>query len=282
MVEPTSADLRRSTPVACRRPPLVFVQTTRDSRSVVGGRSWDEAMRDVRRSRLTRRCLAVAVVALTSAAVAVGPSQGSPSSAGATSPVRASGPVAVQQPVFVDGMAMPVYTESPASYVEQELWVTSSTDSDGDGNKDLIHIDVTRPEETEHGLQVPVVFEASPYFAGGNAVKNHNVDHTLYAPRHLHQPWPSDEVWGMAQRATTHHGPGVISNDLISTWSPAASPSSTPSPRARVARRAARRVAVATRRSGSRPSSTGSTVGPRRSTPTAPTRWPRGRPARSA
>lgn len=177
-------------------------------------------MRHVWRSRLPRRYLAVTVVALTSAAFAVGPSQGSPPAADAAVSVRAADPGAVQQPVFVAGKAMPVYTESPAAYVEQELWVTSSTDSDGDGKKDLIHIDVTRPEETEHGLKVPVIFEASPYFAGGNAVQNHNVDHKLYAPHHLHQAWPDDQVWGMTGEATTHHGPGVISSDLISTWVP--------------------------------------------------------------
>ena len=116
-------------------------------------------------------------------------------------------------------MAQPVFTESPADYVEQELWVTSSTDSDNDGKKDLIHIDVTRVKETEHGLKVPVLFEASPYYAGGQSVRNHNVDHKLYAPRHRDQPW-SGAVDRLSGPATTDHGPGVISSSLIAQWVP--------------------------------------------------------------
>ena len=105
---------------------------------------------------------------------------------------------------------MPVFTESPADYVEQELWVTSSTDSDHDGKKDLIHIDVTRPSGDRHGLKVPVVFEASPYYPAGNAVHNHNVDHKLYAPHGTAaRPGRTQTTWGMTPRATTIVGPGV-------------------------------------------------------------------------
>jgi X-Pro dipeptidyl-peptidase len=141
--------------------------------------------------------------------------------AAVTGPVAAAAaPTPVQQPVFRDGMAQPVFTESPADYIEQELWVTAPTDSDHDGIKDLIHIDVTRPSETGHGLKVATVFEASPYFAGGNDVTDHDVDHKLYAPHHLGLAWPDEASWGWAATPTTHHGPGVISDDLISTWVP--------------------------------------------------------------
>ncbi len=173
-------------------------------------------MTTVWRSRQVRRSLAAATVALAAAAITVGPSQGTPRS-GPAAPVPSR--AAVQQPVFEHGMAKPVFTESPADYVEQELWVTAATDSDHDGKKDLIHIDVTRVQETEHGLKVPVVFEASPYYSGGQAVQNHNVDRRLYAPRHVGQPW-SGAADRLAGPATTHHGPGVISSSLISTWVP--------------------------------------------------------------
>ena len=33
-----------------------------------------------------------------------------------------------------------------------------------------------RPKETASGLKVPVIMEASPYYAGGNDVPNHVVD----------------------------------------------------------------------------------------------------------
>ena len=160
-------------------------------------------------ARNLRRALAASIVVLGTAGLAALPSQGATAERPAAS---------AQQPVFRHGMAMPVFTEKPADYIEQELWVTAPTDSDHDGSKDLIHIDVTRPEETGHGLKVPTIFEASPYFAGGNDVQDHNVDHRLYAPHHLNQPWVEDQA--LSGPATTHHGPGIISNDLISTWVP--------------------------------------------------------------
>jgi X-Pro dipeptidyl-peptidase len=169
------------------------------------------------RSRASRRYLAASVVALTSAALAVGPGLGAaqarPSAAQDARP-------AIQHPVFKNGKAMPVFTESPAEYVEQELWVTADTDSDHDGKKDLIHIDVTRVKETEHGLKVPVLFEASPYYAGIKGAENHNVDHKLYAPRHRFQISQGADDWGYAGGLVTHHGPGVISGSLIAQWVP--------------------------------------------------------------
>lgn len=177
--------------------------------------------------RHNRAGLIAVVVAGASMSLALGPAQALGSTpershltAGTGGAGSAAGSPLGRQPVFRHGKAMPVFSESPAEYVEQELWVTSSTDSDRDGKKDRIHIDVTRQRETEDGLEVPVVFEASPYYAGGNSVENHNVDHKLYAPRHQGQPWPEATEWGMAPYATAHHGPGAISNSLISTWVP--------------------------------------------------------------
>ncbi|MEO5509084.1 MAG: Xaa-Pro dipeptidyl-peptidase, partial [Longimicrobiales bacterium] len=49
----------------------------------------------------------------------------------------------------------------------QELWVETEFDSDGDGRKDRMHVDVTRQRQTEtEGLKVAVIYESSPYFAG--------------------------------------------------------------------------------------------------------------------
>lgn len=171
-------------------------------------------MRTAQRARRWQSGLAAAGAALASVTLAGGPTQGAP----AAELAAASVVPAVQQPVFRNGMAMPVFTETPADYVKQELWVTSSTDSDGDGRRDLIHIDVTRQRETEDGLRVPVVFEASPYYAGGNPVRNHDVDHRLYAPVRLGQGWPGDAVRRMASQATSRHGPGSISGSLVTTW----------------------------------------------------------------
>ena len=45
-----------------------------------------------------------------------------------------------------------------------------------------MHVDVSRPRETDtDGLKVPVIYEDSPYYAGGADVANWAVDHELGA-----------------------------------------------------------------------------------------------------
>jgi X-Pro dipeptidyl-peptidase len=85
-----------------------------------------------------------------------------------------------QGPVFSDGEAQPVF--DPAQAVRQDLFVTAPVDSDHDGQQDRVHVQVVRPKESEQGLRVPVVYQASPYFSGGNDVPNHNVDTELHVP----------------------------------------------------------------------------------------------------
>jgi X-Pro dipeptidyl-peptidase len=81
-----------------------------------------------------------------------------------------------QGPVFADGQAQPVF--DPNDIVR----VSAPVDSDRDGKDDLVHVEVVRPRATEQGLKVPVVYQASPYFAGGNDVPNHDVDVELNTP----------------------------------------------------------------------------------------------------
>nr|WP_245695534.1 Xaa-Pro dipeptidyl-peptidase [Actinopolyspora saharensis] len=83
-------------------------------------------------------------------------------------------------PVVEDGAAQPVF--DPSKAVRRDLFVTAGVDSDHDGRDDRVHVQVVRPEGTERGMRVPVVYRASPYFAGGNSVSNHDVDRELYAP----------------------------------------------------------------------------------------------------
>ncbi|MFC7344043.1 Xaa-Pro dipeptidyl-peptidase [Saccharopolyspora griseoalba] len=85
-----------------------------------------------------------------------------------------------QRPVFREGQAQPVF--DPAEAVREDLHVTAPVDSDRDGRPDRVHAQVVRPAETERGLRVPVVYRASPYFAGGNEVANHDVDTELHVP----------------------------------------------------------------------------------------------------
>jgi len=57
------------------------------------------------------------------------------------------------------------------------VFVESEVDSDGDGARDRIRIRISRPGETEsQGIEVPVVFEHSPYRGDLGGLPNHPVD----------------------------------------------------------------------------------------------------------
>jgi len=73
----------------------------------------------------------------------------------------------VATPVFVDGMAqvVPAFADSN-TWIRQNLWVETTVDSDRDGKRDRVHVDVTRPAATNEGLRVPVIYGSSPYYAG--------------------------------------------------------------------------------------------------------------------
>ncbi|MGI5284029.1 Xaa-Pro dipeptidyl-peptidase [Nonomuraea polychroma] len=69
----------------------------------------------------------------------------------------------------------PVFSRADA--IKQTVFVeVAGTDSDNDGAPDRVAVDILRPKETDQGLKVPVIMEASPYYAGGNDVSNHPVD----------------------------------------------------------------------------------------------------------
>src|ERR1019366_3044334 len=81
---------------------------------------------------------------------------------------QGSPPSAKAGPVFVNGMAqvVPAFRDS-STWIRQELWVETTVDSDHDGKKDRVHVDVTRPAQTEaEGLKVSILYGSSPYYAG--------------------------------------------------------------------------------------------------------------------
>lgn len=114
-------------------------------------------------------------------------------------------PLAAQsaaRPVFENGMAqvVPAFADS-TRWVRQRLWVETEFDSDGDGRRDRMHVDVTRPGATAEGLKVPVIYETSPYFAGTSGPREHlwNVQQEVGAPppARVSQPeiaWRPDRV----------------------------------------------------------------------------------------
>jgi len=117
-------------------------------------------------------------------------------------------------PIFVNGMAqiVPAFQDT-SGWIRQELWVETNFDSDHDGKPDRVHVDVTRPRQTEtEGLKVPILYGSSPYFAGtARGQVNWNVQQELND-----QPQPR----GVMQAPAYQPNRSRISNALIYEWVP--------------------------------------------------------------
>jgi X-Pro dipeptidyl-peptidase len=118
-------------------------------------------------------------------------------------------------PVFADGQAQIVQGfEDATQWIRQTLWVETEFDTDGDGKRDRVFVDVTRPRQTEtEGLKVPVIYESSPYFAGTSGDRKFlwDVQQELGA-----QPRPR-----LSQPAIEFKPSRTsISNSLVGTWVP--------------------------------------------------------------
>ena len=96
-------------------------------------------------------------------------------------------------PVFKDGEAQVVPEfKVAADWIRHDLWVETEFDSDGDGKRDRMHVDVTRQKQTDtEGLKVPVIYESSPYYCGTGT----NEPQFFWSPRHeLNAHPPRHEV----------------------------------------------------------------------------------------
>src|SRR4051794_29344269 len=60
------------------------------------------------------------------------------------------------------GETQPVYSYADA--IREYVMVQSPVDTDGDGKKDLIRVDIIRPKESDSGLKVPAIIDESPYY----------------------------------------------------------------------------------------------------------------------
>jgi X-Pro dipeptidyl-peptidase len=88
-----------------------------------------------------------------------------------TAPATADTPAVKIQ----NNATQPIFSRADA--ILQTVFVeVAGTDSDNDGADDRVAVDILRPKETDQGLKVPVIMEASPYYAPGNDVANHPVD----------------------------------------------------------------------------------------------------------
>ena len=117
-------------------------------------------------------------------------------------------------PSFVNGMAqiVPAFQDS-STWIRQELWVETNFDSDHDGKKDRVHVDVTRPGQTQtEGLKVSILYGSSPYFAGvARGQVNWNVQQELNA-----EPEPRGKMMEPPYEANRTR----ISNALVNEWVP--------------------------------------------------------------
>ena len=117
-------------------------------------------------------------------------------------------------PVFANGMAqvVPAFQDSSA-WIRQELWVETNFDSDRDGRNDRVHVDVTRPRQTEtEGLKVSILYGSSPYYAGtARDQVNWNVNVELGAP-----PEPRGRMTPPPYEPNRTR----ISNALVNEWVP--------------------------------------------------------------
>jgi len=119
------------------------------------------------------------------------------------------------KPIFKDGEAQIVPAFNNAKdWIREDLWVETTFDTDGDNKMDRMHVDVTRPKQTEtEGLKLPVVYESSPYFAGvAPEVEGafHDVHHELGA---LGKDIVHPSVTRRGERP-------IISNSKTRTWVP--------------------------------------------------------------
>ncbi|MBY4832963.1 Xaa-Pro dipeptidyl-peptidase [Burkholderia dolosa] len=85
------------------------------------------------------------------------------------------------RPVIANGQVQPSLS---GGTIEENAWVDTPVDSDGDGTKDRIHVRIVRPSETANGARTPVIVLASPYYAGLADSPNHDVDVELDGTPH--------------------------------------------------------------------------------------------------
>jgi predicted acyl esterase len=127
-------------------------------------------------------------------------------------------------PTFVNGLAQNVFSANRRDWVQGQVWVESTFDSDGDGKLDRMHTDYVLPPETmTDGLKVPVIYEDSPYFAGtAPNYSNWNVNHELGAqpPARAFAPFWNARDTAVPAAGQDPRDATYISNDFESTWVP--------------------------------------------------------------
>ena len=92
----------------------------------------------------------------------------------------------VTKPLLFNGKAQAVFDTS--ELLRDVVYVESSQDTDHDGQRDLLKVEVLRPAETADGLKVPVLFTSSPYNQGTNDAEGEALTHNVNVPLTPKQP----------------------------------------------------------------------------------------------
>ncbi|MHA7830373.1 MAG: Xaa-Pro dipeptidyl-peptidase [Flagellimonas sp.] len=118
-------------------------------------------------------------------------------------------------PVIENGEAQVVEAFSdPSKWIRHDLWVETTFDSDGDGELDRMHVDVTRPEQTDtENLKLPVIYESSPYYAGTAGMDKDIFWDVRHELGEMGKPRKHPEVTRVGERP-------IISNSQVRTWVP--------------------------------------------------------------
>lgn len=104
-----------------------------------------------------------------------------------------------QKPLFFNGKAQAVFDTD--KLIREVVYVEAPLDTDDDGKRDLLKVEILRPAETNQGLKVPVLYTASPYNQGiddqAGKAQMHNVDVPLTAKT------PDDNTYADVEFKTT-------------------------------------------------------------------------------
>jgi X-Pro dipeptidyl-peptidase len=110
-----------------------------------------------------------------------------------------------------DGATQPQFAFEDA--IEEVVFVETPLDTDGDGARDRVRIRISRPAETEtEGIDVPVVFEHSPYRGDFGDAVNHNVDFAFMPQEELGRPGRAAAAASAGARADL---PGSLDNYYV-------------------------------------------------------------------
>jgi X-Pro dipeptidyl-peptidase len=132
-------------------------------------------------------------------------------------PAAASDPTPPPWLKVQDGVSQPQFEFADA--IEEVVFVETPLDTDADGRRDRVRIRISRPGETESdGIDVPVVFEHSPYRGPfGNAV-NHDVDVDAMPQERTRKRGPRPDLPGSLDNYYVPRGYAVVLGESIGTF----------------------------------------------------------------